>query len=180
LSDDSRETLRQSAAGDPMGCDLAFVLADGLSALAIEGNAVSFLDTILPQLAHESWRVAPLVVVEQGRVAVGDEIGETLRAQMVAILIGERPGLSSPDSMGIYLTYMPRVGATDAERNCISNIRPDGMSCAEAARKLIYLMSEARSRKLSGVMLKDESVPPHQHMASERGNFLVDKGQASS
>jgi ethanolamine ammonia-lyase small subunit len=137
--------------------DIAFVVADGLSALAIGTHAVPFLQTVLPMLQSDGWTVAPLSVVSQGRVAVADEVGQLLRARLVVILIGERPGLSSPDSMGLYLTWMPRVGLTDASRNCISNVRPAGLPLDEAARKLHYLLSEARQRQISGVALKDES-----------------------
>jgi ethanolamine ammonia-lyase small subunit len=137
--------------------DIAFVVADGLSALAIGHHAVPFLRHILPMLQAQGWSVAPLVLVMQGRVAVADEIGELLRARLVVILIGERPGLSSPDSMGLYLTWMPRVGLSDASRNCISNVRPAGLQFDAAARKLIYLLSQARQRRLSGVALKDEA-----------------------
>jgi len=104
--------------------DVAFVVADGLSALAICRHAVPFLQALLPRLRDEGWQVAPLTLVSQGRVAVADEVGQLLRARLVVILIGERPGLSSPDSMGLYLTWMPRVGLSDANRNCISNVRP--------------------------------------------------------
>ncbi len=137
--------------------DIAFVVADGLSALAIGTHAVPFLQTVLPLLDADGWSVAPLTLVSQGRVAVADEVGQLLRARLVVILIGERPGLSSPDSMGLYLTWMPRVGLTDASRNCISNVRPAGLPLDEAARKLHYLLSEARQRQISGVALKDES-----------------------
>jgi ethanolamine ammonia-lyase small subunit len=137
--------------------DIAFVVADGLSALAIGSHAVPFLSQILPKLHADGWSVAPLTLVMQGRVAVADEIGQLLRARLVVILIGERPGLSSPDSMGLYLTWMPRVGLSDASRNCISNVRPAGLSYEEAAHKLHYLLSHASSRCLSGVALKDES-----------------------
>lgn len=137
--------------------DVAFVVADGLSALAIGSHALPFLGHLLPRLREEGWSVAPLSLVSQGRVAVADEVGQLLRARLVVILIGERPGLSSPDSMGLYLTWMPRVGLTDASRNCISNVRPAGLPCDEAAAKLHYLMGEARRRSLSGVALKDES-----------------------
>jgi len=170
LERDSRAALQELARRSKASFDAAFVIADGLSARAIEENAVPFLDAALP--AFKEWRLAPVVIVEQGRVAVGDEIGEILGAEMVAILIGERPGLSSPDSMGIYLTYAPRVGTTDAQRNCISNIRREGLSAELAAKKLHYLMSEARRRKLTGVALKDESEVPKQ-ITAER-NFLTE------
>jgi ethanolamine ammonia-lyase small subunit len=137
--------------------DLAFVIADGLSALAIEQNALPFMQVLMARLSMESWRIAPLAIVRQGRVALGDEVGELLGAQAVVVLIGERPGLSSPDSMGLYLTWQPRIGLTDASRNCISNVRPAGMTYEEAAHKLHYLLSEARRRGLSGVHLKDET-----------------------
>ena len=170
LERDSREALE--AHGPREAYDAAFVIADGLSALAIEENAVPLLAAALELLAPAEWRIAPIVIVEQGRVAVGDEVGQILGAGMVAILIGERPGLSSPDSMGIYLTHAPRVGTTDAQRNCISNIRREGLSCEAAARKLHYLMTEARRRKLTGVGLKDESEAPRE--IASAGNFLTD------
>jgi ethanolamine ammonia-lyase small subunit len=135
--------------------DLAFVIADGLSALAVHRHAAPLLDAIWPKL--DGWNIAPVCVVEQGRVAIGDEIGERLGAKLAVVLIGERPGLSAPDSLGIYLTYGPLVGATDAQRNCISNIRDQGLSYATAAERLYFLLSEARRRKLSGVALKEDS-----------------------
>jgi len=170
LEDDSRRRLEERAGQSKSGFDTAFVIADGLSAFAIEENAVPLLDAVLGKL--EGWRIAPIAIVEQGRVAVGDEVGQVLGAGIVAILIGERPGLSSPDSMGIYLTYNPRVGTTDAHRNCISNIRREGMSHELAAHKLHYLMSEARRRKLTGVNLKDESEAPRAIAAGK--NFLIE------
>jgi ethanolamine ammonia-lyase small subunit len=103
------------------------------------------------------WRIGPVIVAEQARVALGDEIGEVLGAEQVVMLIGERPGLSAADSLGVYLTYGPRLGRNDAERNCISNVRQHGLSCASAARKLAFLLSAARQLKLSGVRLKDGS-----------------------
>jgi ethanolamine ammonia-lyase small subunit len=112
---------------------------------------------VLPALRAESWRVAPLVVVRHGRVAIGDVIAGTLRAQCVAVLIGERPGLTAPDSMGAYLTWQPRPQTTDAERNCISNIRPDGIGYADAVFKIAHLLRAMRMRRLSGVLLKDDS-----------------------
>ena len=137
--------------------DIAFVIADGLSARAISSHAVALLDQALPPFRRCSWKLAPIVVVEQGRVAIGDEIGEILGARLVAVLIGERPGLSSPDSLGVYLTFAPRVGRMDAERNCLSNIRRGGTSYSEGAQRLFHLCSEARRRKLTGVELKDET-----------------------
>jgi ethanolamine ammonia-lyase small subunit len=138
--------------------DLAIVIADGLSALAIERHAAPLLHSLMQRLAPETWSLAPTMIVHQGRVAIGDEVGQLLSAKMVLVLIGERPGLSSPDSMGLYLTWAPRVGLTDQRRNCISNVRPAGLSYDEAAYKLHYLMSQARGRQLTGVELKDETL----------------------
>jgi ethanolamine ammonia-lyase small subunit len=136
--------------------DVCFVMADGLSALAIHSHAIEFLHCLLPLLQRDAnpWRVAPVCVVEQGRVAIGDDIAERLAAQLVVVLIGERPGLSSPDSMGIYVTWAPRVGCTDAQRNCIANVRGAGLAPHTAAVQLFRLMSQARSLKLTGVGLK--------------------------
>jgi ethanolamine ammonia-lyase small subunit len=153
--------------------DLALVAADGLSALAIEQNAVPFLHALRQRMGGESWRVAPLCIAQQARVAIGDEIGEALGAKAVVVLIGERPGLSSPDSMGLYLTWMPRVGLTDTNRNCISNVRPAGLAYADAAFKLHYLLTQARQRQLSGVDLKDETEGCAQLQVAEHGNFLL-------
>ncbi|MBN9657730.1 MAG: ethanolamine ammonia-lyase subunit EutC [Acidobacteria bacterium] len=150
LSADSAALL---APGD---YDAALVVADGLSALAVERHAPPLLDALLPRL--EGWRLPQLHVVLQGRVAVGDEIGQRLGAALVVLLIGERPGLTSPDSLGLYLTWAPRPGRTDAERNCISNVRPEGLDYALAAHKLHFLMQEARARRLSGVALKEDAL----------------------
>ena len=141
------------------GFDVAFVLVDGLSALAIHQNAVALVALMLQRLradTNQPWTVAPLSVVAQGRVAIGDEVGATLRANCVVVLIGERPGLSSPDSLGLYLTWAPQVGTTDAARNCISNVRPAGLSLDNAALTLHRLLAQARQRQLSGVALKDD------------------------
>lgn len=137
--------------------DLAFVVADGLSAPAVHRHAVPLLERVYSSLRAEGWRIAPVVIAQQSRVALGDEVGELLGASLVAVLIGERPGLSSPDSLGVYLTYAPHVGCTDAERNCLSNIRPEGLSYDEAARKLRYLLMAARRLRLTGIGLKDDS-----------------------
>jgi len=168
------QELRQSQA-PAAGYDLALVVADGLSALAIEQNAQPFLEALMPKLAPENWTLAPIAIVRQGRVAVGDEVGEMFNAKIVVILIGERPGLSSPDSMGLYLTWGPRVGLTDESRNCISNVRPAGLSYEEAAFKLHYLLSQARQRQLSGVQLKDETGNAGGQLAPPARNFLLEK-----
>ena len=146
---------RKASAAAPV--DVVFVVADGLSAQAAERHAPALLEHIASKLTDARWRLAPVCVVSQGRVAVGDEIGALLPAAMTVILIGERPGLSSPDSLGIYLTWDPVPGRSNAERNCISNVRPEGLSYAAAAHKLFYLMTEARRRKLSGLDLKEEA-----------------------
>jgi ethanolamine ammonia-lyase small subunit len=173
LDSASRAALEARSRADQR-YDAVFVIGDGLSAFAIEENAVSFLDALGPSLESSGWSVAPLAIVKEARVAVGDEVGELLGAGLVVILIGERPGLSSPDSMGIYMTHNPRVGLTDESRNCLSNIRPEGMSYQEAAHKLMYLMSEARRRGLSGVHLKDEAETLVQSSGSRRVNFLIE------
>jgi ethanolamine ammonia-lyase small subunit len=137
--------------------DLALVVVDGLSPGAVQRHALPLIDALSPALRRHSWRIGPVAVVEQGRVAIGDEIGAALSAAVVAVLIGERPGLSAPESLGVYLTWAPAVGRVDAERNCLSNIRPEGLSYSEAAAALFYLLSEARRRRLSGVTLKADA-----------------------
>lgn len=160
-------------ASDERPFDLAIVIADGLSALAIAQNVAPLLRALHARLAPKSWALAPPAIVLQGRVAVGDEVAELMGAKMVVVLIGERPGLSSPDSMGIYLTWAPRVGLTDERRNCISNVRPAGLSVENAAHKLHYLMSEARRRQLSGIGLKDETEAAPALADSNRRMFLL-------
>jgi ethanolamine ammonia-lyase small subunit len=140
--------------------DLALIVADGLSAIAVERHVAPLLQQLLPLL--KGWRLAPLAVVEQGRVAIGDEIGAALGAQLSVVLIGERPGLSSPDSLGAYITWEPGPGRTDAERNCISNIRIGGLSYTAAADQLSFYLTEARRRRLTGIALKEGS-----HLLSE-------------
>lgn len=174
LDEASRAALNAYRPAHEQDFDVVFVIGDGLSAFAIEQNAIAFLDVMLPRLADGSWTIAPLVIAEQARVAIGDEIAVALRAQMVVVLIGERPGLSSPDSMGLYLTWRPAIGTTDAQRNCISNVRREGMSFALAAHKLLYLMTEARRRQISGVTLKDEAEAPPERLAATEGNFLLE------
>jgi ethanolamine ammonia-lyase small subunit len=145
-----------AAAGGTAGrADLAVVIADGLSALAVLRYAAPTVAALLPLLA--GLRIAPLVLATQARVALADEVGALLGARLALILLGERPGLSSPDSLGAYLTFAPRVGCLDAQRNCISNIRSEGLSPDRVARKLAWLIREAMRRELTGVGLTDES-----------------------
>jgi ethanolamine ammonia-lyase small subunit len=136
-------------------CDLALIVADGLSALAVERHVVQLLEELLPRLAD--WQLAPICIVEQGRVAIGDEIGLALQAQISVVLIGERPGLSSPDSLGTYITWDPRPGRSDAERNCISNIRSEGLSYKEADDQIMSCLMTARRRQLTGVALTEDN-----------------------
>jgi ethanolamine ammonia-lyase small subunit len=137
-------------------CDIALVVGDGLSALAVQRHAVPLLVALRERLPP-GLSCSPVVLVRQARVAIGDDIGEQLHARLAVVLIGERPGLSSPDSLGIYLTHAPRRGRLDAERNCISNVRPEGLPIADAARKLAWHIEQALRLGLSGVGLKDES-----------------------
>ncbi len=145
--------------------DLAICVVDGLSSMAIEKNALPFLQQLLSALDSETIRLSPLTVCSQGRVAIGDHVAQLLGAKTVMVLIGERPGLLSPDSMGLYLTYDAHVGCHDAQRNCISNIRPAGLSYEVAVNKAKYLFEESKRLKLSGVNLKDRT--------EEAGNVLT-------
>ncbi|QEW06478.1 ethanolamine ammonia-lyase subunit EutC [Nitrincola iocasae] len=154
--------------------DTLIVIADGLSSTAVASHAVPMVRRLGAALNAEGLRPGPVCLVSQGRVAVGDEVGELLKARSVILLIGERPGLSSPDSLGIYYTYAPRVGLTDAARNCISNIRPPGLSYDDATDKLMFLLLESYRRQLSGVQLKDTSVRSEQTgLGEQRNNFLL-------
>jgi ethanolamine ammonia-lyase small subunit len=148
---------RAALEAEAVQADLALVVADGLSARAVHENAVPFLAAFRRHAEKAGWRLAPVVIARQARVALGDEIGSALAARAVAVLIGERPGLSSPDSLGIYLTFGPRLGRSDAERNCISNVRSAGLTHDLAAFKLDWLLTRAFNLGLTGVALKDES-----------------------
>lgn len=172
LHADSAEFLRDYAEEHAQSYDLAIVIADGLSSLAVRRHSLPFLARLLEQVAEQGWSLAPITLVEQGRVAVADEVGQLLKAKMTVILIGERPGLSSPDSLGLYFTWAPRVGLNDAYRNCISNVRLEGLSYGMATFRLMYLMREACKRQLSGVELKDEAQVPSLD-AGGPGNFLL-------
>jgi len=155
LSDESVGRLSDL---DCKACDVAIILADGLSASAINNHAIPFLSKLIPALKLMDFSLAAVVITENGRVAIGDEIAFSQKARMSLILIGERPGLSSPDSMGAYLTYSPKPGLKDDSRNCVSNIRQGGLDYPLAADKVCYLIKEAFARKLSGVALKEEFV----------------------
>ncbi|MGQ0686873.1 ethanolamine ammonia-lyase subunit EutC [Bradyrhizobium sp.] len=154
LDPDSRARLAGRAHGP---CDLALVIADGLSPTAVNRHAADVVARLLPLLQQSGIALNDVVVATGARVALGDEIGEILDARVVAVLVGERPGLSAPDSLGAYLTFAPKLGRTDAERNCVSNIHGSGLSSTEAAHKIAWLIRAALARQLTGVALKDES-----------------------
>ena len=154
LDADSQQRLAGRAAAPD---DLVLVIADGLSPTAVNLHAVDVTAQLLPQLKQAGIALGPVVVASGARVALGDEIGHILGPRMVAMLIGERPGLSAPDSLGAYLTFGPKIGRTDAERNCVSNIHSSGLSSTEAAFKIAWLIREALARQVTGVALKDES-----------------------
>jgi ethanolamine ammonia-lyase small subunit len=138
-------------------CRLAIVIGDGLSPSAVNAHALELVRNLIPRLAVDGIEIGPVVVASGARVALGDEIGAILEARMLVMLIGERPGLSASDSLGAYLTFAPRVGLTDAQRNCVSNIHGAGLGYDEAALRIAWLVREGLSRQISGVALKDES-----------------------
>ena len=186
LNTESIELLKKSTAPSDDPYDLAIVIVDGLSSFAIQKNAAPLLKILSQRLAQQTllideertFRLAPIVIVQQGRVAIGDEVGEMLNAKSVLVFIGERPGLSSPDSLGLYLTWSPKVGLTDESRNCISNVRPQGLVYQEAVNKVFYLLSEAHQRKLTGVNLKERSSEADDSLlqnnkAQDDKNFLL-------
>jgi len=177
LHERSQQKLREWTGNTSSAKDLAIVIADGLSARAVQNNALPMLQALLSVLATDTagWQLAPVTIVEQGRVAIGDEIGECLNANAVLVMIGERPGLSSPDSLGLYLTWAPRPGRQDAERNCISNVRPAGLSFQDAAHRLMYLLQESRRQKLTGVHLKDRTKSDVIAIQDGAKNFLTQK-----
>jgi ethanolamine ammonia-lyase small subunit len=154
LSDESALYLQNLPKQE--GYDVALIVADGLSAHAVEKNILPMFELLLPALKEAGCSIAPVAVVEQGRVAIADEIASVLHAKMSVIFIGERPGLKTPDSLGIYLTFDPQPGTTDERRNCISNVRTEGLIYEHACSKLVYLLRESFLRQISGVNLKDE------------------------
>jgi ethanolamine ammonia-lyase small subunit len=154
LDADSQATLADRGGGKS---PLAIVIGDGLSPIAINAHAVALLRTLLPYLTADGIDIGPAIVATGARVALGDEIGDVLGARMTVMLIGERPGLSAADSLGVYLTFAPAVGTTDEKRNCVSNIHGAGLSYEDAAAKIGWLIREGLARELTGVGLKDES-----------------------
>jgi ethanolamine ammonia-lyase small subunit len=175
LDEASLAALKPHKAIEPY--DLAIVIADGLSATAIKENAVVFIETLVQAMqgSENAYSLAPIVLVEQGRVAVGDDVCEALNAKAVLVLIGERPGLSSPDSLGLYLTWAAKRGLTDDKRNCISNVRKAGLSYFAAAQKSLYLLTEARRLQCSGVAIKDRSTDKIIDSNAVQTSFLLDK-----
>lgn len=153
LADAGRDRL----AGAHAPCDVAIMIGDGLSPVAVSTHAVAVVRQLLPRLAAAGLSVGPVAIASGARVALGDEIGALLGARILVLLIGERPGLSAPHSLGAYLTFAPRPGLTDADRNCVSNIHAAGITADEAAFKIAWLVDAALARQLSGVALKDES-----------------------
>ena len=157
LDEPSRHLLRAAASA---AVDLVIVVGDGLSSYAVQRQAAPMIAALLPWLEQLGLTLGPVVLAHQSRVALGDDAGFCLNARAVAVLIGERPGLSSPDSLGVYMTRTPHPQRLDADRNCISNIRPEGLSYDAAAFKLGWLLEQSFLRRLSGVKLKDESDNP--------------------
>lgn len=176
LNTDSSRTLESWTQESTKEVDIAIALVDGLSSAAVQVHGVSLVQNLSSALKRNGYGSAPIFLVEQGRVAIGDEIGEHVKAKAMILVIGERPGLSAHDSLGIYYTYMPRLGLTDANRNCISNIRPKGMSIDQASEKALWLVKQSFERQLSGVNLKDtaqmQSVLEGEQSTGP-GNFLL-------
>lgn len=171
LSESSRATLTNKGGWPKEPCDVVFIIADGLSAAAIADHAIPMLNACLERLP--GWNVAPIVLARQARVALGDDIGALMGARLSVVLIGERPGLSVANSLGLYLTWAPRPGLRDSQRNCISNIHADGLGYGPAADTLTGLMAEAVRLKLTGIDLKEDAVRVEGPV--REGNALVDQ-----
>lgn len=178
LDEDSWQKLEVISTEHNAELDLAIVVADGLSSIAIQNHAVPVITRLISLLSGDEnqWDLAPITVVNQGRVAVGDDVGQCFNAKAVLVLIGERPGLTSPDSMGMYLTWGAKRGSKDSDRNCISNVRPQGLNYDDACQRAFYLIKEARRLQLSGVNLKDRSSIDEESGANlddKHNNFLI-------
>lgn len=179
LSESSWQQLVEFQQASAKEYDLAIVVADGLSSTAIQKHALPVIEHLIKKLQGDDnhhWSIAPITLVNQGRVASGDDVGECLKAKISLILIGERPGLTSPDSMGIYITWQPKRGAKDSSRNCISNIRPEGLNYPEASDKAFYLLGEALKRQVTGIGLKDRSENSGESdllQSASTGSFLL-------
>ena len=172
LTASAMNSLQKSA---PIPADAVVVVADGLSSKAIEQHAEPFLSLLLPELQQNNYALSPVCLVKHGRVAIGDAIAEHYSTRLCIVLIGERPGLSSPDSIGIYFTYQAKSGiSTDADRNCISNIHKNGLGYEQALKKLLFLLTKAEKLQLSGVNLKDETTDTIANDQQKRVNFLLD------
>ncbi len=172
LSSSSIDCLQHTA---QTSADAVVVVADGLSSKAIEQHAEPFLNLLLPELQANGYKLPQVCLVKHGRVAIGDVIAERYAARLCIVLIGERPGLSSPDSMGIYFTYQAKSGiSTDADRNCISNIHKNGLSYEQALKKLLFLIKESEKLQLSGVNLKDGTTEMGLEDQQHQANFLLD------
>lgn len=152
--------------------DLSIICMDGLSARAIDENLIPFLKLLLVEIKKTTISLSPLVLVRWGRVALGDEIASGLGAKMSLVIIGERPGLSSSDSLGLYLTYAPKIGNTDEVRNCISNVRPMGLPLSFAVQKTLYLIQESFRQQRSGVLLKDQMPEAPKEIVLEKTKLL--------
>lgn len=157
LSPTSRAALAELGFAGQKSCDLVVIVSDGLSALAAQRQVIPLLAVLWPALQEQGWKLAPVLVIPRARVALQDEVGELLGARLALTLLGERPGLLAPDSLGAYFVYQPRRGRTDADRNCVSNIHPAGLPPAEAALVLWRLLRRSRSEQCSGVLLKDDT-----------------------
>ncbi len=170
LSDESKQKLVKL---NKQTDDIVIVIADGLSSTAIEHNAINMLKSVLSELADGEFCCSYVCLAEQARVALGDEIAELLGAKHLIVMVGERPGLSSPNSLGIYYTYKAKLGYTDEKRNCISNIREGGQTIEEAKGRLMWLIKQAEQKKLSGVQLKDESQSCLKKIKQTQRNILL-------
>lgn len=175
LADSSRARLAARAAEFPGPCDLVIIISNGLSSLAATEHGLPLLGALVPLARRSGWTLAPLIVAKNGRVALQDEIGELLQARLSLMLLGERPGLGAADSLGAYFTYAPRPGLTDVARNCVSNIRTEGIPADEAALKLFDLMTQSLQRRLSGVELKDNAPG----LTARQSQSLLENSQGS-